>query len=280
MNLNFTWIELVRKGVFLVKTVGLVIAMFHSAFGQSKGPETLKVMSYNIRIASPPSKGWGYTDLPATAEVINRVKPDLVALQEVDAFTDRSGKGVDQARELGTRTGLYYHFAKAIDRSNGDYGVAILSRFPIIKAESYRLSVVSGHPEAEVRAVAAVTVKTPLGKLVFLSAHLDHLSDQDRAHQIGQLNEILRKYRTLPVILGADLNTTPSNPVINGLIRYLEKPCTDCEWTFPADRPNRTLDYLMLSKKASRQFKRLTYATVNETYASDHLPLMMELSLN
>ncbi|WP_460634989.1 endonuclease/exonuclease/phosphatase family protein [Larkinella harenae] len=271
-----------KRTVFFNSKLGvlwLVLGLMNSVMGQLKEPEILRVVSYNIRIASPPSKGWGFSDLPATAEVINRIKPDLVALQEVDAFTDRSGKGVDQAREIGARTGLHYHFAKAIDRSNGDYGVAVLSRFPIEKAESYRLSVVSKHPDAEVRAVAAVTVKTPVGKLVFLSAHLDHLSDQDRAYQIKQLNAILRKYRKLPVILGADLNTTPENPVINGLTTYLEKPCTDCEWTFPADRPNRTLDYLMLSKKAARTFKRRSYATVNETYASDHLPLVMELSL-
>lgn len=232
-------------------------------------------MSYNIRIASPPSKGWGFSDLAATAEVIRTQAPDLVALQEVDAFTDRSGKDTHQAKKLAELTGMYYHFAKAVDRSNGDYGVAILSRFPIEKAESYRLTVVSDHPDNEIRAVAVVTVKTEIGKIVFISAHLDHLSDKDRAHQIVQLNKIIGKHSALPVILGADLNTTPDNPTIQNLAEHLQIPCTDCQFTFPADAPVKTLDYLMLNRKAVKKYKRISYETVNETYASDHLPLVM-----
>lgn len=235
----------------------------------------LKIMSYNIRIASPPSKGWGHTDLAATAEAIRKEKPDLVALQEVDAFTDRSGKNIDQAKKLAELTGMYYHFAKAIDRSNGDYGVGILSRFPIKKSESFRLNVMSKNPENEIRAVALITVTTNLGKMVFVSAHLDHLSDDERRYQITQLNKILQKYNKLPIILGADLNTTPDNVVIENLGRYLEIPCRECPLTFPADNPTKTLDYILLSRKAKKRYAKISYKTVAETYASDHLPLVM-----
>ena len=270
-----------KKSIFLV-----FIILLHSFLSKATNPanhserndtpkKTLKIMSYNIRIASPPSKGWGFSDLAATAEVIRQQAPDLVALQEVDAFTDRSGKETHQAKKLAELTGMYYHFAKAVDRSNGDYGVAILSKFPIEKSESYRLTVVSDHPDSEIRAVAVVTVKTEIGKLVLISAHLDHLSDTDRAHQIVQLNKIIGKHNGLPVILGADLNTTPDNPTIQNLTEHLQIPCTDCELTFPADAPVKTLDYLMLNRKAVKKYKRISYETVNETYASDHLPLVM-----
>lgn len=270
-----------KKSLFLV-----FIFLLHSFLSKATNPanhnerndtpkKTLKIMSYNIRIASPPSKGWGFSDLAATAEVIRKQAPDLVALQEVDAFTDRSGKETHQAKNLAELTGMYYHFAKAVDRSNGDYGVAILSKFPIEKAESYRLTVVSDHPDNEIRAVAVVTVKTEIGKLVFISAHLDHLSDADRAHQIVQLNKIIGKHNGLPIILGADLNTTPDNPTIQNLAEHLQIPCTDCQLTFPADAPVKTLDYLMLNRKAVKKYKRISYETVNETYASDHLPLVM-----
>ncbi|REA63608.1 endonuclease [Dyadobacter luteus] len=237
--------------------------------------DSLKVMSYNIRIASPPSKGWGYTDLAATAEVIRKQKPDLVALQEVDAFTDRSGKDINQARKLAELTGMYYHFSKAVDRSNGDYGVGILSRFPIKKSKSFRLNVISTNPENEIRAVALITVKTNLGKMTFVSAHLDHLSDQQRSYQIAQLNKILQKYNRLPIVLGADLNTTPDNAIIQKLGKYLEIPCWQCPLTFPADNPGKTLDYILLSRKAQKKYDKLSYKTVSETYASDHLPLVM-----
>ena len=207
--------------------------------------------------------------------MIRKQKPDLVALQEVDAFTDRSGKDINQARKLAELTGMYYHFSKAVDRSNGDYGVGILSRFPIKKSKSFRLNVISKNPENEIRAVALITVKTNLGKMTFVSAHLDHLSDQQRSYQIAQLNKILQKYNRLPIVLGADLNTTPDNAIIQKLGKYLETPCWQCPLTFPADNPGKTLDYILLSRKAQKKYDKLSYKTVSETYASDHLPLVM-----
>ncbi|MCE7040389.1 endonuclease/exonuclease/phosphatase family protein [Dyadobacter sp. CY312] len=269
--------------IFLTKQILLSLILLLAIVPQSSAQTqkansdigTLKVMSYNIRIASPPSKGWGYTDLAATAQAIQKEKPDLVALQEVDAFTDRSGKDINQAKKLAELTGMYYHFAKAVDRSNGDYGVGILSRFPIEKSESFRLHVRSTNPENEIRAVALITVKTNLGKMVFVSAHLDHLSDDERSYQITQLNKILLKYNRLPIILGADLNTTPDNAIIKNLGKYLEIPCLQCPLTFPADSPGKTLDYILLSHKAQKKYDKLSYKTVSETYASDHLPLVM-----
>lgn len=237
----------------------------------------LRVMSYNIRICSPPAMKWNGTDLPGTAAAIKKYSPDLVALQEVDAFTDRAGKTVDQAKELGRLTGMYAHFAKAVDRSNGDYGVAVLSRFPILKAESYRLTVLSKHPDAEVRGVAAITVKTPVGKIVFLSVHLDHLSDSDREHQIRQLMTIVKKYEKMPVIIGADLNTIPTNPVLAGFSPFFERLCTECQFTFPADKPDRTLDYVLLNQKAFKRMNVIRYTTLDEPVVSDHLPLLVSL---
>ena len=269
-----------RLVLFLFVLLSPGLNLFAQTKKAAANKKTLKLMSYNIRIASPPSKGWGYTDLPATAKVITDAQPDLVALQEVDVFTERSGKEVHQAKKLAELTGMYYHFAKAVDRSGGSYGVAVLSRFPVKKAESYQLSVVSDHPDTEVRAAAIVTVKTPLGRIVFVSAHLDHLNDIDRAHQISQLNGIMDKHKKLSVILGADLNTTPLNPTIQGLAKHLEIPCTSCKPTFPADAPIKTLDYLILNRRAASRFKKISYDTVNETYASDHLPLVMILEKN
>jgi endonuclease/exonuclease/phosphatase family metal-dependent hydrolase len=85
----------------------------------------LKVLCYNIHHALPPSKK-DSIDLDAIARVIIRSKPDLVALQEVDVHTRRSGP-FNQAEELGRKTGLTPYFIKAIDYDGGEYGVAILS---------------------------------------------------------------------------------------------------------------------------------------------------------
>jgi len=235
--------------------------------------DRLKVMSYNIRIASPPSKGWGYTDLRAVADVINREQPDLVALQEVDAFTDRSGKAVHQARMLGELTGMYWYFAKAIDRSNGDYGVAVLSRYPLISAETHRLPVAKDS-EGEIRGCALVILNVGDRELAFLSAHLDHQRDEDRKVQVKVMNRILRANRNRVVVFGADLNMEQHHPVARRLKRYLSFVCDTCAPTFPSEMPQVTLDYILLNRKARQVFSVDRYMVIPETYASDHRPVV------
>src|SRR5690606_41467279 len=46
----------------------------------------LRVMSYNIRIASHPSKGWGVTKHDSISAVINRHPCDRIALHEEYRF--------------------------------------------------------------------------------------------------------------------------------------------------------------------------------------------------
>lgn len=263
-------------GLFLALLTGNVtVQKMKKAAGNS---ERVKVMSYNIRIASPPSKGWGFTDMQAIADVINKAAPDLVALQEVDVYTERSGRHSHQAKELAEKTGMHYHFAKAIDRSGGDYGVAVLSRFPIIKAESYHLPLTEGS-KGEVRAAAVIHTKIFGEEVVFMSAHLDHLRDEDRKLQVEELNKILRSKSKYPVIFGADLNMKRNNPLLRILEKEVVFNCTDCIPTFPSDKPEVTIDYLMFNAKAFKKYSMSDYRVVNESYASDHLPLMMDISL-
>src|SRR4051812_48094511 len=60
----------------------------------------LRFMTYNIKHGE-------LSSLESIASVIKAQSPDLVALQEVDVLTTRSGK-VDQAALLGALTGMYY----------------------------------------------------------------------------------------------------------------------------------------------------------------------------
>ena len=67
----------------------------------------------------------GKVDLRRAASVIIRLRPDLVALQEVDHRARRSGQ-VDQAAELGKMTGMHHAFGSFFDFEGGKYGMAIL----------------------------------------------------------------------------------------------------------------------------------------------------------
>lgn len=245
-------------------------------------PETpagvLKVMTYNIHIGNPPAAPQGVVDLEAIARVIKDSGADLVALQEVDRFTDRSGKDLDQAKRLAELTGMHYYFAKAIDRSNGEYGVAILSGFPILKSETHALPVNQG-TGAELRAAGLVQVKLPNEQhVIFVSTHLDHKEESNRALQARELLKALQPYSAYPIIVGGDFNMPPQSDTWNILQTSLHMGCTTCPSTFSAVNPSTTIDYLLLNTTGRDYFSFTRYEVILEREASDHLPLIAELT--
>jgi endonuclease/exonuclease/phosphatase family metal-dependent hydrolase len=210
----------------------VVFLPYHAAAQANKGA-TLNILCYNIHHALPPSKK-DSIDLDAIARVINEAKPDLVALQEVDVHTKRSD-GIDQAAELGRKTGLTPYFFKAIDYDGGEYGVAILSRFPIKDQHRYPLPTKEGTKgEPRVLATAVITLS---GKkeIVFACTHLDAQRDSvNRELQIKAISEILKTSKR-PVIIAGDFNAPPGSGVIRVLDAHFKRTCTRCDFTIPAD---------------------------------------------
>jgi endonuclease/exonuclease/phosphatase family metal-dependent hydrolase len=76
-------------------------------------------------------------DLDRTAAVLRAQRPDIVGLQEVDDRATRSG-GVPQAERLGELLGMGHAFGKFMDYQGGAYGMAILTRYPIVSSRSIR----------------------------------------------------------------------------------------------------------------------------------------------
>ncbi|WP_353717937.1 endonuclease/exonuclease/phosphatase family protein [Dyadobacter sp. 676] len=237
--------------------------------------QRFKVMTYNIHHCNPPSAG-DKIDVEAIARVINAEKPDFVALQEVDVNTERSGKGKNQAQQLAQLTGMKFYFSKAIDHQGGDYGVAVLTKFPIVDSARYALPI---RPELkeEDRTIAAVTVKLPDSrKLIFASTHLG-LKEPNRLLQA----ETILKYfgnTELPMILGGDFNATPDSPVIAYFDKYFTRSCSDCKPTIPVEVPEKTIDFIM--HKQGSQLKSANTKVIDEKYASDHLPVTAEFTLD
>lgn len=254
----------------------LVCLCIQPAFSQPTGSSggTLTVMTYNIHHCNPPSLPEGQIDVPAIAKVINDARPDLVALQEVDVNTERSGKGKNQAMELAQLTGMHFYFAKAIDHQGGDYGVAVLSKFPVLDSLHLPLPL-PAEVKGEPRTVAAVKVRTPGGKEIwFASTHLD-LKEETRLFQSDIIIKRLGSLKA-PVILAGDFNAVPASPVIARLDKTFTRTCIDdCLPTSPHINPRRTIDFIMFSR--SGRIRATKTSVPNETYASDHLPVVAEL---
>ncbi len=177
--------------------------------------QTLKVMTYNIHHANPPSKEKDSTiDLKAVAAVINNAGPDLVALQEIDANNARAGMDINEAKELARLTGMNYYFTRSIWFRNGAYGNAVLSRLPIRDTMRYELPAAPG-VRAETRSLCMIRVRLKRGKeILFASTHLDqHRDDASRMQQARTIADVVKQTK-LPCIIGGDFNAGPESAAI------------------------------------------------------------------
>lgn len=244
-------------------------------FADSSG---LRVLCYNIHHANPPSKP-DVIDVDAIVRVINDQKPDLVALQEIDAHTTRSGSALHESEYIASKTGMRSYFAKGIDYGGGEYGIAILSKYPIDNMKRYPLPTIES-TKGEPRVLATAEVTLPGNKkILFACTHLDALStDTNRVLQITRILEIL-KPQSLPVILAGDLNADPSSKTISLLDSYFTRSCvaTSCPFTIPQDKPRKTIDFISFAPKEKLAVK--LHRVVDEKYASDHLPVFAVFEL-
>lgn len=237
--------------------------------------QTLRILCYNIHHASPPSTP-EKIDLDAIARVIIDQKPDLVALQEVDVFTGRSGP-YHQAEELGKKAGLKSYFFKAIDHDGGAYGVAILSRYPVIETNRYPLPTKEG-TGGEPRVLGTATIQLP-GKqaLVFACTHLDAQRDSvNRQLQIDAIAKVLGD-TNLPVIIAGDFNAAPGSQVIRTLDGSFKRTCDPCDFTIPVEKPRKAIDFIAFSPSGTFEVKK--HQVIPERYASDHLPVFAVLEV-
>ncbi len=236
----------------------------------------LKIMSYNIHIGNPPSKP-GIIDMKAIIKAIKIENPDLVALQEVDVNTNRSGK-INQAENIARSLKMNLYFAKAIDHDGGDYGVCILSKYPISEQKTYQLTTIKD-TGGEPRVLATAKIDLKNGKFIrFGATHLDHLNKSvNREVQMEEINQIALN-ETLPFIIAGDLNAVEESSAIQKMDKVFTRTCQKCDPTFPVVKPNRTIDFIAFRK--GNPFSTIEHKVVQEHYASDHLPVIALLRYN
>jgi endonuclease/exonuclease/phosphatase family metal-dependent hydrolase len=237
----------------------------------------LRVMTYNIHHANPPAMP-NVIDVAGIAAIIRNQSPHLVALQEVDVNTSRSGTTLHQAEELGRLTGMKAYFGKAINYGGGEYGVAILSKFPISGLTNHGLPTVAG-TNAEFRTLATAVITLGNGKkLVFASTHFDAQgNDTNRLVQAEKTVEILRT-QPHPVILAGDFNAVAGTRVINALDAYFSRSCNNCPFTIPATTPTRAIDFIFYAP--SNAFNLIEHKVIDERNASDHRPVLSVIRIN
>jgi len=232
----------------------------------------LRVLTYNIHHGEGAD---GKLDLERLAAVIKQQRPDLVALQEVDRRTNRSG-GVDQAAKLAELTGIpHYHFAKAMDFDGGEYGEVVLSQHPIIKTRPIRLPAPGG---LEPRVANATWIDMVDEIVIFVATHLDHTDDAPRSAQAQAINNALREDTFHAMVLAGDLNAQPgSEPMRVFAELWTDAAGTGAAPTFPSNRPERRIDYILV--RPPKRWRTISSRVIDEPVASDHRPVLTVLEL-
>ncbi|MFT7667503.1 MAG: endonuclease/exonuclease/phosphatase family metal-dependent hydrolase [Planctomycetota bacterium] len=227
----------------------------------------LRVLAYNIKHGEGMD---GKLDLERVAELIRRFDPDIVTLQEVDRECARTN-GVDQAAWLGEACGMHAAFGGFMPYDGGDYGMAVLSREPMLEVTNLRL------PDgSEPRTALAVRVNSAQGEVIVCGIHF-YRTETERLAQAQVVTEHFRD-SDVPVILAGDFNSKPGSQVMEVLEQgWLNIPKGGSALTFPANDPNREIDYCLVQPAESVQSH--TLIVVDESLISDHRPLLLELKL-
>ena len=223
--------------------------LIDKTFTEQQAP-TIRVATFNMAAARVSS-------LTEIAKAIKALNADVVAIQEVDVLTDRSGN-VDQPKKLAELTGLNIEFGRAIDFDGGQYGLAIASKYPILKTEVTQLP--SGNREQRIVFEAHIDVPGFNAPITVFNAHLDTKEDPTmRVGQVRELNDTAIDTRGIKILLG-DMNDVPESVTYRELSRYWNN-ITDQNVDFrswPAGNPEIQVDYVMTSKAQVWKIKEIT----------------------
>jgi endonuclease/exonuclease/phosphatase family metal-dependent hydrolase len=223
----------------------------------------LRVLSYNVKHAE-------LSSLEALVEVILAADVDLVALQEVDKEATRSG-GVHQALRLGQLTGMAASFRRSIvlDEEGGEFGLAVLSRHPIISSDKIELT-----STGEQRIAVAWQIELEDGFAIELVVTHLGLDAAERSTQAAELADFVSGRSHL--ILAGDFNEVPDGgdvyPTITADLAdtWVEAGDDSGGFTIPVSEPDRRIDYVF----ATPDWGAPLAAEVLVTDASDHLPVL------
>lgn len=239
----------------------------------SSSRKSLRIMTYNIHVGVGMDKK---LDLQRIADVIKNEHPDLVGLQEVDRGVKRT-EGRDEISELATMTGMSYAFAHNVDYQGGQYGVAILSRFPIGTIDHRKYE---NTREAERRGMIRIQVDIGGRTVNFVTTHLDYQYEDERIFESEQMLRFLQDIEG-PLIVVGDFNDEPAGRAYKLMgstfaDAWIRSRAKEEGLSYPADKPTKRIDYVFTRQSDGIKAKK---AWVVNTTASDHLPVVVDLEL-
>ncbi|MFB4169656.1 endonuclease/exonuclease/phosphatase family protein [Virgibacillus sp. JSM 102003] len=246
---------------------------------------TLNVMTFNIHAGIGSN---GLYDIDHTAETIRSSGADVIGLQEVDVNWGYRSNFQDQVEYLAEKLDMHAFFAPIYNQdplNEGEprrkYGLAVLSKYPIIDSENHeitRLSTQDAVPEPSLApGFPGVTLNVKGINVSFYVTHLDYRGDPYiREMQVDDMLNIISEQKN--TFLVGDMNATPDALELQPLFNRFNDAWTEAGSgsgdTYPETSPEKRIDYIFTSQDLSP-----TNTQVIDTEASDHLPVMTEVVL-
>ena len=223
------------------------------------GAHRIRVASYNVRGLRD--------DHAAVVEVIRRIAPDVLLLQEVPRHPLSGHRIANFADELG----LTWFGGKRFRMSTT---LMTSLRLDVLEAQHGRLPV---HRFDEPRGYGTATVRLPgHHPIVACSVHLS-LRAADR---LPEAQAVLgAEPRALPLVLGGDLNEEPTGATWRFLAGRLAEVSADAP-TFSARYPHKRIDAIFASPEVTGAVPDLALPSALLAAATDHLPIIVDLDLS
>ncbi len=236
------------------------------------GRQTLTLVSFNIRVGYG-TKDWGMSPFElrhrkkTIAPIIGAIRSceaDIVGLQEV--------LGRDQARKLAEALGMKYAYAAHPTTSPYGpwWGVALLSKYRIVDAENFPISVGRGDSKTALR--CSIDVR---GRIIHvINVHKDR--DLKDGNSFRKIMKQIKPLKGAVALIG-DMNMLPADSRFN----ILNKRFKDSAETINSDRARQArdlgtflgvgrIDYVLIDPT---YLKVLDVGLANRRFwgASDHL---------
>ncbi|MEV0789831.1 glycoside hydrolase family 3 N-terminal domain-containing protein [Kribbella sp. NPDC050459] len=254
----------------------------------------LTVASYNIHAGAGEDNVF---DLERTARAIKALDADIVGLQEVDVHWGDRSQWLDTIAELAGKLGMYPAFAPIYDldpaadgQPRRQYGVGVLSRFPVVRVENHPITRLSTQDPNPVPAPAPgfleVQVDVRGRRLHVYCTHLDYRGDPTvRRMQVADTVRILSQDRRQDLqILVGDFNAEAAAPELSGLWTRLTDSWTAAPETvggpntYPAVAAVKRIDFVTVGKGLSVRSAEVPAEVPVAEAASDHRAIVAHLS--
>lgn len=269
----------------------------------------IRFMMYNVRnyFMENEARRSNYEQEPKSEESIDALMQNIMqASPDVLGLCEMGGKlALADLQKRLKHAGLNLPYSVVLEHSREDRALALLSRYPLDNFSRVNVALLNEH-QTMLRGILDVQLKHPDGRLFrVLGVHLksklsdngaaasDSLRRREAMALRAHLDELMKQYHGLPVLLYGDFNDSPDSPSLKAIYGDTKSPYVmkrlkikdkqECSWTiyYPPSDVYQAFDHILtnraLKSRLGGTYKAGIVDPINYKDASDHRALWIDL---